>query len=73
MSKPSTTLVNLGLSYPIGDFVLGLDVLNVFDVEDNDINYFYESRLSYEPAGVEDFHFHPVESREYRLKLSYMF
>ncbi len=71
--KAATTLVNLGFAYPMGRFVVGLDVLNLFDAEDNDIDYYYESRLSYEPAGVEGSHFHPVESREFRLKLGYTF
>lgn len=71
--KDSTTLTNLGLSYPVGDWVLGLDVLNLFDAEDNDIEYWYESRLETEPAGVEDYHFHPVESREFRVNLRYRF
>lgn len=73
VQKSSTTLVNLGLSYPIGRFVAGLDILNLFDAEDNDIDYYYESRLAGETASVEDIHFHPVESREYRIKLSYRF
>jgi outer membrane cobalamin receptor len=72
-SKDGTTLTNLGISYPVGNFVIGLDVLNLLDVEHNDIEYWYESRLQSEPAGVEDYHFHPVESRELRLNLRYRF
>ena len=46
-------------------------VLNLFDSIDNDITYFYESRLPGEPAeGVSDFHFHPVEPRAVRLTLA---
>jgi len=71
--KDATTLTNLGVSYPFGNFVLGVDVLNLFDVEHNDIEYWYESRLENEPAGVEDYHFHPVESREFRVNLRYRF
>lgn len=71
--KGATTLVNLRVSYPLGDFQLGLDVLNLFDAEDSDIEYFYESRLFSEPAPVEDFHFHPVESREIRFSVRYGF
>ena len=73
MTKPGTTLVNLGFSYPIGDFEVGIDVLNLFDVDGNDIEYFYESRLPSEPGPVEDYHFHPVEPREFRLQLRYNF
>jgi hypothetical protein len=73
VQKSGTTLLNLGLSYPLGNFVLGVDVLNLLDAEGNDIEYFYESRLQPEPAGVEDIHFHPVEKREFRFRLEYRF
>lgn len=71
--KDATTLVNLGLSYPLGNWQIGVDVLNLFDTDANDIEYFYESRLFSEPVPVEDFHFHPVEPREFRLRLQYRF
>ncbi|MEJ8566215.1 TonB-dependent receptor [Elongatibacter sediminis] len=73
VTKDATTLINLGLSYPLGRFVLGLDVLNLFDAEANDIEYFYESRLFGETDPVEDWHFHPVEPREFRLSMKYLF
>lgn len=51
---------------------LAVDVLNLLDREDNDINYFYESRLSGEPAaGVADSHQHPVEPRQVRVSMTY--
>ena len=59
-----TSLVNLQVGYrpkrrPI---LFHIDVLDLFDAEDNDITYFYPSRLPGEPAdGIEDVHFHPVE------------
>lgn len=71
--KDGTTLVNLGLSYPLGEFELGLDVLNLFDSDGHDIEYFYESRLAGEIQPVEDFHFHPVEPREMRFRVRYRF
>ncbi|MEY2756737.1 MAG: TonB-dependent nickel receptor NicT [Pseudomonadota bacterium] len=37
-----------------------LDILNLFDTDDFDMAYFYESQLPGEPAPVEDIHFHPV-------------
>lgn len=46
-SDPTTT-VNLRLAKKIGSIELGIDVLNLFDSKDNDITYFYESRLPYE-------------------------
>ena len=57
----STTLVNMGLSYDFGRFVVGVELLNLLNSEDNDITYFYESRLPGESAGVDGIHFHPVE------------
>ena len=63
-----TTLVNLQagwqwLAFPWwGDLTFTLDVLNLLDSRDDDITYFYASRLAGEPdEGVEDVHFHPVE------------
>lgn len=51
-----------------------LDVFNLFDSEDFDIAYFFESRLAGEPAeGVSDLHFHPVEPRAVRVTLNYRF
>ncbi len=68
-SQP-TTLVNLGLYYRLGRAKLGVDILNLFDARDNDITYFYTSRLPGEPAaGVDDYHLHPVEPRQVRVSL----
>lgn len=64
-----TTLVNLGASYDIGPITLGLEVFNLFDSEDADITYFFESQLPGETAPVEDIHFHPVEPRQLRASL----
>ena len=61
------------LTYPFGDFEVGLDVLNIFDSDGDDIEYFYESRLFSEASPVDDFHFHPVEPREFRFRLRYLF
>ena len=43
-SEPTTT-VNLRLAKKLGSVELGLDVLNLLNSKDNDITYFYESRL----------------------------
>ncbi len=69
-SKP-TTVVNAQIGYRLFDrYTANLQVLNLFDSDDNDITYFYESRLPGEPAeGVADFHVHPVEQRQVRLTL----
>ncbi len=72
-SKPAT-VVNLAYTYHLGSVALSLDVLNLLNSKDNDITYFYASRLPGEPAdGVEDIHFHPMEPRQVRLGLRYMF
>lgn len=74
-----TTLVNLQGGWRYGGFRFGeleltLDVLNLFDSNDDDITYFYASRLPGEPAeGVEDIHFHPVEPRTLRGYVTWRF
>jgi len=68
-----TTLVNLGLYKDIGRVRLGLDVLNLFDSEDADITYFFESQLPGEAGPVSDIHFKPVEPRQVRASLAVNF
>jgi outer membrane receptor protein involved in Fe transport len=66
-----TTIVNLEAGYRIGKrYKLSAAVYNVFDSNDNDITYFYESQLANEIAPVADIHFHPVEPRTVRFTLS---
>lgn len=67
----STTVVNAQLGYRfLKTYTATVAVLNLLDSNDNDITYFYESRLPGEPAeGVADFHFHRVEPRAARLTL----
>lgn len=67
----ATTVVNLRLGYAVTPRIgLALDVYNLFDSEDNDITYYYESRLPGEPQPVADIHFHPVEPVTWRLALT---
>ena len=50
------------------DLDLALDVLNLTDRKNNDVSYFYRSRLPGEPAeGVEGVHLHPAQPRTFRL------
>ena len=50
------------------EWEVALEVINLLDAEDNDIEYFYTSRLPGEPAGgIEDIHSHPYEPRQFRL------
>jgi outer membrane receptor protein involved in Fe transport len=71
----STTVFNLQASYNVNpETRVRFDVFNLFDAKANDITYYYTSRLPGEPAiGVNDFHFHPMESRSFRLGLLYNF
>ncbi|MDX1491952.1 MAG: TonB-dependent receptor [Pseudohongiellaceae bacterium] len=74
----SSTIANLRLSWEAAENLrLSLDVLNLFDSNDRDIQYVYESRLESELlAGadpVEDVHFHIFEPRNFRLQIDYRF
>ena len=64
-----TSVINFGVSYQFGDWQVGLDLINVLDAEDDDIAYFFESRLSGEATGVEDVHFHPVDPFSFRASI----
>jgi len=53
---------------------LVIDVLNLFDTQASDIDYFYQSRLPGEPAaGVADIHMHPLAPRTARVSLHFDF
>lgn len=67
----STTVVNLQAGYAFLDnLAIRVDAFNLFNSSDDDISYFFESRLPGEPAaGVGDVHFHSVEPRTIRLSL----
>ena len=77
IESDATTLVNLQIGYEIESRGLGIhvDILNLFDSDDNDITYFYASRplATDPPEGIEDIHFHPVEPRTIRVYLSKKF
>lgn len=66
----STSLLNFRAGYGFGGRVdLALEVFNLTNREDNDIAYFYRSRLPGEPLqGVEEIHFHPMEERSFRIQ-----
>jgi outer membrane receptor protein involved in Fe transport len=69
-----TLLVNVEAGYRFNPhWSAFLAVFNLFDAEDNDISYFYESRLPGEAAPVEDIHFHPVEPRTLRATVTVSF
>lgn len=66
-----TTLVNVEAGYRFTKRLkLSAALFNVFDSNDNDITYFYESQLPGEAQPIEDIHFHPVEPRTVRVTLT---
>ncbi len=67
-------IANLAVGKRWKNWGVELDVLNLFDSNDHDIDYFYASRLPGEPdEGVEDLHFHVFEPKTVRLRLTYSF
>lgn len=69
-----TTVVNCRLAYRFARFQVSAEVINLFNSHDNDITYFYTSRLPGEPLqGVDDFHIHPIEPRELRVSTTINF
>jgi hydrogenase/urease accessory protein HupE len=70
----STTLLSARLGYRIDDtWSLDAEIFNLFDVEDSDIEYFYESRIRPSGLPVEEIHFHPVEPMSLRVGLTARF
>ena len=73
-SKASST-VNARAGYKITPTLkVELEVFNLSNRKVSAIDYYYTSRLPGEAAaGVDDFHFHPIESRTVRLTLNASF
>lgn len=73
-SEP-TTILNAQITYRASQNLrIRLEGFNLLNSRDNDITYFYASRLEGEPAaGVDDIHFHPVEPRSVRVGLQLQF
>lgn len=70
----ASLLVNAGIGYRKKNWEVAAECLNLFDREDNDIEYYYTSRLPGESdAGVNDTHFHPTEPRTFRFRVTYKF
>ena len=69
-SKGTATL-NGRIGYKVNSkFLINLEAYNLTNRKDSAIDYFYTSRLPGEPnSGREDIHFHPIESRSFRLNL----
>jgi hypothetical protein len=72
-SRPSWQ-VNARAGYRKKDWEIAVDCLNLLGRKDNDIEYYYASRLQGESAeGVEGIHLHPAEPRTFRVSLTRRF
>ncbi len=72
----ASAFIGLGarLERTFGRWTLSLAAFNLLDRKDNDVEYFYASRLPGEPAeGIEDIHLHPVERPNVRLGIDFRF
>ncbi len=67
----STATVNARVGYKVNPTLrIELEVYNLTNRSASAIDYYYQSRLPGEPAeGVNDIHFHPIESRSLRMSL----
>ncbi len=66
----STATLNGRIGYKISPKVkLELEGFNLTNRKDAAIDYYYTSQLKGEAAPVDDIHFHPIESRSFRLSL----
>jgi hypothetical protein len=64
--------VNFSVGVERERYDVRVDVLNLFNSDDDDITYWYVSRLPGEQVdGVEDFHIHPMEPRTLRTYFSW--
>ena len=70
----ATSTINGRLGYKINSHMkIEIEGFNLANRRDSAIDYFYESRLKDEAIASEDVHFHPVESRSFRVTLSSSF
>ena len=66
--------VNARVGYRKNDWEVAVDCFNILGRDDNDIEYYYASRLPGEAAGgVDDVHLHPAEPRTFRVSLTRRF
>jgi outer membrane receptor protein involved in Fe transport len=66
----STATLNGRIGYKFNPKLkLELEGFNLTNRKDSAIDYYYTSQLKGEAAAVSDIHFHPIESRSFRLTL----
>jgi hypothetical protein len=68
-----TTLINAAIGWRSRRWQASIEALNLFDSEDHDIDYVYESQLPGEAGPTEDLHYHPVEPLTLRGSLGILF
>ncbi|HEX8604561.1 MAG TPA: TonB-dependent receptor, partial [Pseudoduganella sp.] len=74
LRSSATMTLNGRLGYQFSRAVkLELEAFNLTNRRDAAITYYYASQLPGEAAPVDDYHFHPIESRSLRLSLGYAF
>lgn len=74
VTEPPSTTVNARFGWKNRNWEFALSLLNALDRKNDDIAYYYTSRLPGEPAaGVDDIHLHPAEPREVRVSVSRRF
>jgi hypothetical protein len=70
----SSTVLSMLLGYRRNTMDFRVEVLNLLGASDQDIAYYYTSRLAGEPAGgVDDIHQHPMEPRTVRAAFTWNF
>ncbi|RJF92654.1 TonB-dependent receptor [Noviherbaspirillum saxi] len=72
----STATLNGRIGYKINKKTrIELEGFNLTNRKDSAIDYYYASRLTNEPVGTstDDIHFHPIESRSFRVTLNMNF
>ena len=66
----STATLNGRIGYKVNSKVkLELEGFNLTNRKDSAIDYYYGSQLKGESASAEDIHFHPIESRSFRVSM----
>jgi outer membrane receptor protein involved in Fe transport len=70
----SSTLINVQTGYrPTQNVRVSLEVINRFDRDVSDIDYFYESQLAGEPSPAADIHTRPALPRSVRTAVTVRF
>ena len=68
----SSFTLNANVGYRTPRWEAVLECTNLFNRQDNDIEYYYTSLLSGETGGgTDDIHFHPAEPRMFRGRITY--